>query len=383
MNKIVSIKTGINEIDSIISGMYPSELVIVGGRPECDKTLFLCKLAKNICKENNGIYFSLQTTEDLLRAKIASCFTEKPLPEILENGLTDQTTEEKVNTINLKIIDDFDMNTDKLCKATRKACKNKNVKLIFIDYLTLLHSKDDTRPYYEFCTETLLELKRLAKELNIVVVLANPLARTCEPEARPTLSQLRGCGEIENVSDLVILLNPEEDGIQKFFVEKNIRGKTGEGLICPANYNFAEKTLEAISKGETKHNPVFIYGKSGSGKTQLLETFMDNLKEEDPYCRTKYMYAHKLIEDFVNSIKTRTFREFRKCFQNLDCLIIDGIEDFQNKGAFAEFFESLLNDVCLPNKTQIILTSLYPPKTKGYTDSFISTVSSGLSIKID
>lgn len=231
MNKIESIKTGINEIDGIINGMYPSELVIVGGRPECDKTLFLCKLAKNICKENNGIYFSLQTTKELLRAKMASCFTEKPLPEILENGLTDQTTEEKVDSLKLEVIDDFDMNIDKLCKATRKACTDKNIKAIFIDYLTLLYPKEDTRPYYEFCTETLLELKRLAKELNIVVALANPLSRACEPETRPALSQLRGCGEIENVSDLVILLNAEEDGIQKFFVEKNIRGKTGDGII--------------------------------------------------------------------------------------------------------------------------------------------------------
>lgn len=231
MNRIETIKTGINEIDTIINGIYPSELVIVGGRPDCDRTLFLCRLAKNICKENNGIYFSLQTTKDLLKAKLVSCFTNKSISEILETGLNEQTADEKINALKMDIIDDFDITIDKLCEVARKFCKAKKIKIIFIDYLTLLYQKEDSQPYYEFCTKTLIELKRLAKELNIAIIIANPLARSPEAETRPVLSQLRGCSEVENISDLVILLNPEQDGVQKFFVEKNLHGNIGDGII--------------------------------------------------------------------------------------------------------------------------------------------------------
>ena len=54
MNKLTKfIPTDIEQIDALIKGFYPSELIVIGAKPGCGKTTFLCELAKNICVEKN------------------------------------------------------------------------------------------------------------------------------------------------------------------------------------------------------------------------------------------------------------------------------------------------------------------------------------------
>ena len=64
--KLEFIPTGIEQIDALIKGFYPSELIVIGARPGCGKTTFLCELAKNFCADETGLFFSLQTEKKLL-----------------------------------------------------------------------------------------------------------------------------------------------------------------------------------------------------------------------------------------------------------------------------------------------------------------------------
>ncbi|MCQ2240891.1 DnaB-like helicase C-terminal domain-containing protein [Treponema sp.] len=74
------------------------------------------------------------------------------------------------------------------------------------------------------------KLKKLAKELNIAIIVSTPLSRSVD-DSEISLNQLRGTGEVEILSDVVFLL-PKPDGkIQKFIIAKNNRGNTGEGSI--------------------------------------------------------------------------------------------------------------------------------------------------------
>lgn len=74
------------------------------------------------------------------------------------------------------------------------------------------------------------KLMKLAKELNIAIIVSTPLSRSVD-DSEISLNHLRGTGEVEILSDVVFLL-PKSDGkIQKFIIAKNNRGNTGEGSI--------------------------------------------------------------------------------------------------------------------------------------------------------
>ena len=115
MNKLIKlIPTDIEQIDALIKGFYPSELIVIGAKPGCGKTTFLCELAKNICVDKTGLFFSLQTEKKLLTAKLFSCISKVPLLEVLDKSFKENDSEEKYNSLKLTIFDDSNIETDKL-----------------------------------------------------------------------------------------------------------------------------------------------------------------------------------------------------------------------------------------------------------------------------
>ena len=375
------IPTGIEQIDTLIKGFYPSELIMIGARPGCGKTTFLCELAKNICADEAGLFFSLQTEKKLLSAKILSCISKEPLSKVLDNKLDLKDSEQKYNSLKLSIFDDSKIETDKLISIVHKISKQNEIQIIFIDYIRLLFPNNNKKPMYDQYYKTLMKLKKLAKELNIVIVFTLPIGSAYEADEL-SLSCIRGCGVLESICDLIILLENRENELKQFKIVKNNRGSTSNGYLFTEGHKFAEKALDAAILNNAKYNPIYIYGKSGSGKTYLINQFIESYSLNYPNKKIKYFNGYEFYDSFISSIKELKFNNFKEELWEQDCIIIDGLEDFAYKESIQEELVRNIVRSKIQNK-QLILTGIYPPRYDGFYQVFQSYITSGLFIRID
>lgn len=372
MEQLNLIKTGIQAIDCIIGGMYPSELFVIGAMPGGGKTTFLCDIAANVCKENEALFFSLQTNKALLKEKFLNSFSDSGM----NNG------EELFNNLKIEIIDNTSVTIKNVISITQKSSSKKNIKFVFIDGLNLIFPKNYNQPSYMYYSVTIRKLKQLAKELNIIIVVTNSLSRAAEFE-KPEIKHLRGGGGIEDVCDVILLLQETKLGIRKLIVAKNNRGIKDEAIIYKDGYLFAKKALNTVIANPYKYNPIFIYGKAGSGKTSLIKEFMNNYINSNPSNKIRCWTGFEFLEEFYNSLKTMSFLDFRNSISKLDCLIIDGIDAFQNNQSIQDFLQTIIENLDVLKNKQLIFSSNFPPRTEGFSDDFISNITRGVFIRID
>ena len=98
-----------------------------------------------------------------------------------------------------------------ICNSIRRLVKGSGVKVVFLDYLQILaNGKGDNRE--ELLGDMARDMKRMAVELNICVVVLSQLNRSGDREKEPSLSQMRGSGQIEEACDIGVLIQrPKKD----------------------------------------------------------------------------------------------------------------------------------------------------------------------------
>lgn len=234
-------QTGLRNIDSLIEGFRPGELVILAARPAMGKSALALQLALNLANSGNPVvYFTLEMTNTELakRATQSRDINREHRDNLIINQRAN--TPEKVAAF---------------VKTARKAGK---ADAVFIDYLQLMSSGKKSESRVQEITAISRQLKRLAVNENVPVIALSQLNRQVENREnhRPRLSDLRDSGSIEQDADLVIMLsrqdyyrkneNPdtEQDGIAELIITKNRRGQTGIAqLIFLDEYvKFGDKT---------------------------------------------------------------------------------------------------------------------------------------------
>ena len=137
--------------------------------------------------------------------------------------------------------------------------------------------------------------------------------------------------------------NTELDNKYQF---KNFLEKDGNTLA-------KKEALEVVKNLGLKHNPLYIYGDSGSGKTHLLQAIGNNVLENDPEKRVKYISAENLLENELEIQKVRS--------EEFDLLIVDDIQVLEEKDdMIQEKFFNLFNSLFGRN-TQIVLSGNSEP----------------------
>ncbi len=106
-------------------------------------------------------------------------------------------------------------------------------------------------------------------------------------------------------------------------------------------------------------NPIYLFGRSGTGKTHLMMATANQLKEDGR--KVLYVRADTFTEHVVGAIRCGEMQAFRKAYRNADTLIIDDIEIFSRKGATQEELFHTFNALHVENK-QIILSASCPPQ---------------------
>ena len=224
------IPTGFSDIDGIIGGLNKSDLIIVGARPGMGKTSFILNLARNAARVGKKVaFFSLEMSRDQLAQRLLSLDSSVGINRLRKGGLSldewDRIATATGELYNAKIyVDESSAITVQQIKA--KVRRNKP-DVVFIDYLQLLTAvtKSDNRAVQ--VQEMTRDLKIMAKELAIPVVVCSQLSRAGTGRGVshiPQLSDLRESGAIEQDADIVIMLHRPgyyKDGSEDEEVDEN------------------------------------------------------------------------------------------------------------------------------------------------------------------
>lgn len=164
-------------------------------------------------------------------------------------------------------------------------------------------------------------------------------------------------------------LNPE------FSFDNYVEGKSN----C-----FALAACSGVAKQPgTAHNPLFIHGNTGLGKTHLMHSVGNAILETYPDARIMYQHCDSFIEDIVRTIRNGTINELRHFYKSLDALLIDDIQLLSGKEASQEVFFHTFNSL-LDGGHQVILTcDRYPKELDAMEDRLKSRFAAGLIVNIE
>lgn len=132
----------------------------------------------------------------------------------------------------------------------------------------------------------------------------------------------------------------------------------------------------------TFFNPLFIFGNSGLGKTHLLHSIGNVVKETRPNDKLLYIYSEDFIQLIVTAIKNKTIEEVKQKISELDFLLLDDIQRLAQFNQSNEIFFTLYNNL-IANKKQIVITSdIHPQELKGVETRLISRFVQGLTVAV-
>jgi len=245
--KVMGMPTHFTDLDSMIDGFNPSNLMILAARPAMGKTALAINLAENISFKNEVpvAVFSLEMSAEQLVHRIICSQAEIESEKIKSgdiNGLEYQKVVGAVSKMqkHTMIIDDQPgLKVTDLCARARRLKEIYDIGFIVIDYLQLLSGSGANRGSENRqveISEISRMLKNLARELNVPILCLSQLSRKVEerPGHRPMMSDLRESGSIEQDSDLVMFLLRREyydpydkPGMAELIVAKNRHGKVG------------------------------------------------------------------------------------------------------------------------------------------------------------
>ena len=228
---VTGIATGFIDLDYRMSGLQPSDLILVAARPSMGKTAFVLNIAQYTAFHSDiaTAIFSLEMSKEQLVNRLFS-LESRVDAQMLRNGNLSDTDWEKLiegaGTIGRSklIIDDTPgISIGELRSKCRKYKLEFNLELIIIDYLQIMSGNGRTDSMQQEISEISRSLKALARELHVPVIALSQLSRAVEqrPDHRPMLSDLRESGAIEQDADVVMFLY-RDDYYNKDSDKKNI-----------------------------------------------------------------------------------------------------------------------------------------------------------------
>jgi replicative DNA helicase len=212
-----------------VGGFRSGSLYTIGARPGKGKTSIGLQCAMVLSREGAVAFSSLEMRRQELHKRIISIGASIPMDSTMNNRLTEEEWD-KVGRLqneikpNIAIDDRAEVSVHDIRAFARSVNRVMPLSGIVVDYLQLMSSRDN-RPRHEIVAEMSRQLKILARDLDVPVIALSQLNRNAEQRSdkRPSLSDLRESGAIEQDSDVVILLHQEDD-ILLLDVAKNRQG---------------------------------------------------------------------------------------------------------------------------------------------------------------
>lgn len=135
--------------------------------------------------------------------------------------------------------------------------------------------------------------------------------------------------------------------------------------------------------GHKNHNPLFIYGGVGLGKTHLMQAIGNEQYKKNPKAKIRYLHANDYIQDVVKASMRQGFDELKKYYNSLDLLLMDDIQFIAgDKTKTQEEFFYTFNTLIDKGKQVIMTCDTYPKNINNLNERLISRFASGLTVEI-
>lgn len=288
------VSTPWNYINDKTNGLQPGDLITVAGRPSMGKTAFGGQVATHVARKHGPVFIgSLEMDSSSLIERMLSGEARVDSNAIRAGRLNDrqferlQTAAETFQDDHPILVNDTPRlsATELRIEMAKQHAKHGGLKLAVIDYLGLLKEDKSGQQRYKEVGDSVKILRATARELQIPVVLLCQLNRSCEyrEDKRPTLADLRESGDIEQDSDVVIMLYRDEyycndcnagracekdhQGTAEALIRKQRKGPTGsvslvwlhsytrfENMVTSSNFGGGEEPEESTLKTEGIQN---------------------------------------------------------------------------------------------------------------------------------
>lgn len=206
--------TGFSDLDKVISGLNKSDLLIVGARPAMGKTSFALNLARNVAviSKKKVVFYSLEMSKEQIAQRVLSTEARVQSTKLRTGMLNDQDWM-KISAATSALYDCplyfDDTSTITVPEIKSRIRRMKDVECVIIDYLQLMKSGTRSESRVQEVSEITRNLKLMAKDLNIPVIVLAQLSRGTEGRGKshkPQIADLRESGSIEQDADIVMML---------------------------------------------------------------------------------------------------------------------------------------------------------------------------------
>ncbi|MBX9830310.1 MAG: replicative DNA helicase [Xanthobacteraceae bacterium] len=234
--KLSGLPTGLKDLDAMMGGLQPSDLIIIAGRPGMGKTSLATNIAYNVAKayeapvasagspqvRSGGIvaFFSLEMSSEQLATRVIAEQSEISSSSIRRGEISENDFDallqrrQQIRRIPLFIDQTGALTIGQVAARARRLKRQRGLDLIVVDYIQLMQgvTQRAAQNRVQEVAEITTGLKALAKELNVPIVALSQLSRNVEnrEEKRPQLSDLRESGSIEQDADVVLFVYREE-----------------------------------------------------------------------------------------------------------------------------------------------------------------------------
>ena len=249
------VKTGIRALDAIISGLYPGELVLLGGRPSMGKTATALAIALNAARAGHGVCIaSLEMNPEAMAlralAEATSHASNAVYYDRMRRGdmtepqmLTLVECAQHVAQLPITFLSREHADIGALIAGAKQAHRSMagGMRLLIVDYAQRLRAPGKGR--YEQVTEISIALKMLSGQLNVPVLALSQLSRQVESrdDKRPMLSDLRESGQLEQDADSVLFCYRDE-----YYLEREKPQKAEAIEAWQASLDRARNRMEII-----------------------------------------------------------------------------------------------------------------------------------------
>lgn len=246
-NAVKGVPTGFHALDAKISGLQPSDLIIIAARPSMGKTSLALNVAMNAAIRSHktiGI-FSLEMSKEQLVDRLFASMLGVDSWKLQRGKLDDSDFQnmgpimDELNKANMFIDDSVVSSIPELRAKARRLQMEHGLDLLIVDYLQLMSTGNAQYAgnRVQEISEISRALKQMGRELHIPILALSQLSRAVEsrPGNIPQLSDLRDSGSIEQDADIVLMMYREDyyeedsdrPGITDIYIRKHRNGPTG------------------------------------------------------------------------------------------------------------------------------------------------------------
>lgn len=275
---LAGVTTGLADVDRLLGGLHPSDLLILAGRPAMGKTALATNIAYNAAKtyaETNGEegavvgFFSLEMSSEQLASRILSEQAEISSDKMRKGEVPNEqfprlvAASQELYRLPIFIDDTPALTVSALRTRARRLKRQHQLGLIVIDYLQLVQGSSRSRSdgRVQEVSEITRGLKTLAKELDVPVIALSQLSRQVEQrdDKRPQLADLRESGSIEQDADVVTFIYRDEYYVGK--AEPQRRPEESDDKFAQRYANWQERlekcrNLAEFIVAKQRHGPV-------------------------------------------------------------------------------------------------------------------------------